>query len=249
MRPLSKIRIILFGFILFTLLFCPLVEAKSKTTLKAEPVIYDGIKYTTSLDNVDDVEAWDISSGKMIWGQSVYNPEDVDIIKLTIKEGKLIVENEKGKKYELGLVTRVEQFSFNGFDFRLGTTEKEIIRNLGSPQKIRKEKIKNIYDHNQMDETIEIYYDGLYIKIYNVKAVDGDKEMIEAISVFSNKYKIKWGLNIGCSRQQVKDILGAPSEVDNEKLTYSLDGNFPHQFDFFIKDGKVYKIEWSYYMD
>ena len=132
-----------------------LAEAKRMDPKKVEPVIFEGVKYTAPHEKRGYVEAWDIESGNIIWERKVYEmeyvpykEEDVQrvyITKLSIKNGKLAVENEKGKKYEVNLVGKVERFSFNGFDFNLGSNKSEIIKNLGPTKNIKVTKIKNLH--------------------------------------------------------------------------------------------------------
>jgi len=107
-----KILAVMFLFI-FLGLQCNLVEAKRLPPQEVEPVIYNGVKYTATHEKMGYVEAWDIKTGKKLWEKKVYDVKidphmeaDVQwvfITNLSIKDGKLIVVNEKGDRYEIDI--------------------------------------------------------------------------------------------------------------------------------------------------
>jgi len=90
-----------------------MVEAKRLPPQEVEPVIYNGIKYTATHEKMGYVEAWDIKTGKKLWEKKVYDVKidpymeaDVQwvfITNLSIKDGKLIVVNENGNRYEIDI--------------------------------------------------------------------------------------------------------------------------------------------------
>lgn len=136
----------------------------------------------------------------------------------------------------------------DGLDFKLGKSIEEITNNLGRPKNIIVEKIKNVhYPDEIIDEIHKLFYDGLYIEIY--KATEGNKEMLQALSITSEKFKVKWGLNVGISKDEIKKVLGNPSkDVDNVWSYVDSDG-YENGVRFFFRNDKVNKIEWSYWID
>lgn len=141
---------------------------------------------------------------------------------------------------------RINQFVYGGWNFRVGETLAEIITNLGTPQSFKTEKVKNTHNPDQIDEVYELLYDGLFIEIY--KVTETNKEFVTALSVTDDKYKMKWGLNIGSSRNQVKNVLGNPSEEKNNVYIYKTD-EAPSYVSFYFRNGTMYKIYWSFYID
>ena len=107
-----KILAVVFLFI-FLGLQCNMVEAKRLPPQEVEPVIYNGVKYTATHEKMGYVEAWDIKTGKKLWEKKVYDVKidphmeaDVQwvfITNLSIKDGKLIVVNENGDRYEIDI--------------------------------------------------------------------------------------------------------------------------------------------------
>ena len=112
MKHINIIKILTVVF-LFTFLCCDvnMVEAKRLPPQKVEPVIYNGVKYTATHEKMGYVEAWNIKTGEKLWEKKVYDVKidpnietDVQwvfITNLSIKDGKLIVVNESGDRYEI----------------------------------------------------------------------------------------------------------------------------------------------------
>jgi len=107
------------GFIFF--MFCSFVYAKKiapakmTATPKIEPLIYKGIKFVVpnTVKEIGYVQAWDVQTGQKVWEKKVYSasvnqflPNDVRwvfIISLSVEDGKLVVVNEKGREYKIGI--------------------------------------------------------------------------------------------------------------------------------------------------
>ncbi len=110
---------IMSGLIFF--MFCNLAyakkiaPAKKIATPKIEPLIYKGIKFVVpnTVKEIGYVQAWDVETGQKVWEKKVYsvsiNPflvNDVKwvfIISLSVEDGKLVVVNEKGREYKIGI--------------------------------------------------------------------------------------------------------------------------------------------------
>lgn len=156
--------------------------------------------------------------------------------------------NRSGVSQANDFQKRVNQFIYDGLDFKLGKTRAEIISNLGNPENMEMKKVKNIhYPDEIIDEIYELFYDGLYIRIY--KATAGDREFIEYLSITSDRFKIKWGLNIGSSKEEVKNILGNPIKEDSDVFTYEYTDGYPDHVYFYFRDNAVYRIDWEFWID
>ncbi|MFH1096632.1 MAG: hypothetical protein V1749_03925 [Candidatus Desantisbacteria bacterium] len=146
---------------------------------------------------------------------------------------------------------KVNQFIDNGWDFKIGETKDEIIKNFGNP------------DDNASSETCEWFYDDLYIKF--IKGIKGDEIVISSVIITSDKYKTKWGLNVGSSKKKVLEILGKPYKrkilVDKsyKKIPVALRASYDEEWTylyiegasscvtFSFKDDIIYHIEWELY--
>ena len=114
MKHISIIKILAVVFI-FVFLGCSvnMVEAKRSSPQEVEPVVYNGVKYAATHEKMGYVQAWDIKTGKKLWEKKVYDVKidphmeaDIQwvfITNLSIKDGKLIVVNENGDKYEIDI--------------------------------------------------------------------------------------------------------------------------------------------------
>jgi hypothetical protein len=121
---IKKISVILIVTLTFGFMLPNLAKGERDSPKGVEPVIYDGIKYVAV--GMSSVQAWDVKTvenlselwdvAKPLWELKVYEVEyntdlerdvqDVWITSLSIEDGKLIVVNEKGDKYEVDLKTQ-----------------------------------------------------------------------------------------------------------------------------------------------
>ena len=99
------------------------VNAKRLAPKDVQPVIHKGIKYVAPHFKVINkethrgfVEAWDMKSGRKLWEIQVYKTQydpsleqdvqDVFISSLSVKNDRLVVENERSEIFEIDLETR-----------------------------------------------------------------------------------------------------------------------------------------------
>jgi hypothetical protein len=155
---------------------------------------------------------------------------------------------------------KINQFVYNGWEFKIGETETEIRSNLGIPE--------------MEFHTYEFFLkDGPYLK-FITGAREGDKESKVLISELildssaisdSDKYKVMWGLNLGSSKKKVKEVLGEPYEIETKKTirpgtmypkvdyckeeiwTYTDIEGPGNQVKLFFIDDIVHRIEWQLY--
>lgn len=98
---------------------CSSAEADRLAPKEVEPVIYNGVKYVAPhwgyeygwKQNGGYVQAWDIKTGKKLWEKRIYevkydpqlekDVQDVFITSLSIEDGKLVVINERNKKFKI----------------------------------------------------------------------------------------------------------------------------------------------------
>jgi hypothetical protein len=155
------------------------------------------------------------------------------------------------------------QFVYDGW--RLGSTTAEIQNRLGTPVHLRVREVENRHVDGQIDEIRELEYDGLVLKIYKVSEVP-ERELLMTIAVTSPRYEIGWGLKVGTNKEDVRRVLGNGSEnVDCRLLTqqggttpahmhgdciweYS-DGDAGSEVTFSFEKDRVYRIDWSFYVD
>jgi len=160
------------------------------------------------------------------------------------KKEKTLPEEPQSDVYQ----ERINRLVNDGLDFKLGDSVNEIIKTLGQPKDIKVEKERNVHYPNEiMDEIHRLYYDGLSIEIY--KATEGNKELLQTLSVTSNKFKVKLGLNVGVTKPEIKRALGRPSKDRGNAWSYVCTDGYEHEVRFYFANDKVNKIEWSYWID
>jgi len=147
----------------------------------------------------------------------------------------------------------VDKFIKNGLAFKLGKSRAKIINNLGEPKSIHVEKantpsaLSTYAAEGVADETYELFYDGLFISLYHA-AVEKE-DLLQHVSITDSKYKVRWGLDVGCSKQKVKSVLGKPSEEDEFAFVYKNELGSESYVHFYFVNDIVYKIDWWYYQD
>jgi hypothetical protein len=142
--------------------------------------------------------------------------------------------------------SRINEFINDGLDFKLGKTIGEIKQALGQPQKSNIRKVENRH-YPQIDEIHELYYQGLYMQIYKVSATR--KEFITNISISSDRYKLKWGLNVGSQKSAVKRVLGSPDKNEKNLFEYCDDITLVSCVSFHFSNEIVRKVDWDFYSD
>ena len=118
---MKKIVLLTVISVLIPFMFCSFVYAKKIslakkiTPPKIEPLIYKNIKFVVpnTVQEMGCVQAWDVEKGKKVWEKKFYSvfmspfvQDDLQwvfIISLSVEDGKLVVVNEKGSEYKIGI--------------------------------------------------------------------------------------------------------------------------------------------------
>lgn len=115
LKGMTALSLLLAILSFFIILGCSvnMVEAKRGPPKEVEPVIYNNINYIAPHEKMGYVEAFNNTTGKKLWEIKVYDVKidpnmetDVQwifITNLSIVNGKLIVINEAGIKYEVDI--------------------------------------------------------------------------------------------------------------------------------------------------
>ena len=141
----------------------------------------------------------------------------------------------------------LREFAGNGLNFKLGATRKEIIQNIGIPVNVESQTVKNRHQPDVMDTVYRLDFDGLTVNIYDAAG----KEIILYQKVSSSKYPVKYGLNVGVSKEKIREILGSPQEVHHDKVIYAYmdDWGYETIIVFSIDENKITAIEWNFPID
>ena len=160
------------------------------------------------------------------------------------KKERTLAEEPQNDIYQ----ERINELVNDGLGFQLGDSVNEIIKHLGQPTDMKVEKRRNVHYPNEIvDEIHRLYYDGLSVEIY--KATEGNKELLQTLSVTSNKFRVKLGLNVGVTKSEIKRALGRPSKDRDNVWSYVCTDGYEHEVRFYFANDEVNKIEWSYWID
>ncbi len=93
----------------------PAAFAKRSPPVKVDPVRQGAVEYRVPHDQMGCVEAWDVSTDRLIWRKQVYvvrydvvlekDVQDVFITLVTPTKGTLVIKNENHSEYVLDLDT------------------------------------------------------------------------------------------------------------------------------------------------
>ena len=139
---------------------------------------------------------------------------------------------------------RVDRFIHEGW--LLGRTSAEVRDRLGPPVTTEVTTVMNRHVPRQIDEIRTLAYEGLLLTFYEVS--QPARELLMAVSVSSAKYPGGWGLQIGTQQDDVRNVLGPPSQESAALWIYkhSADNS---QVAFTLAAGRVSRIDWSFYVD
>lgn len=103
--------------------------------------------------------------------------------------------------------------------YKFGETVAEIEKNLGGLVSKNVSTTENLHNKNQIDDIIELTYEGLFIKIYRTN-LDEPKELIMKMIITSDKYITESDIQIGVEKSKVIEILGEPLSVEDTSISY-----------------------------
>lgn len=142
----------------------------------------------------------------------------------------------------------INLFIDDGLAFTLGTSRAEIMQNLGAPDHAEISLVPNPHHPGRRDRVHTWHYEnGLRIKIYEVQATK--KEFVIWLSIASDRYKTKVGLDVGAERERVHAVLGDPRRHTSANATYYDTVYRTSRVHFSFRDNRIDKITWIYHFD
>lgn len=141
----------------------------------------------------------------------------------------------------------LKEFAGNGLESKLGETRKELIQNIGNPVNETLTKVKNRHQPDITDTIYHLTFDGFEASIYDT----GGKEILLYQKITSPKYKVKYGLNIGGTKDKVIAALGNPQEEPQDQLIYCYydEAGYQTLVIFSFTGDKITAIEWNFPVD
>ena len=115
-----------------------------------------------------------------------------------------------------------------------------VIHRLGSPVAEDSRTRGALRDPTLMRRVQRLSYPGLRIEI---------RDRLVAVEITTPGHGLPWGLDVGASRAAVEATFGEAQDAAEDRLQYLYSDGFPKTVTFHLRDGRVRKIEWEYWVD
>ena len=144
---------------------------------------------------------------------------------------------------------RVDEFIANAFAPPLGRTRAELAASLGPPRSATVRRVQNRHEPGRTDEVHELEYDGLRIVLYRASATG--RELLMEMSLTSERYRLKWGLGVGRTRDAVRRALGPAVRAERDGIDTDRyeDSERLSRVDFSFQGARVRRIDWVFWLD
>lgn len=117
-----------------------------------------------------------------------------------------------------------------------GRTRAEIERRLGPPTTTRAVRLGTAGPAAE-----ELAYPGLVLRLAG--------PALARVRLSSPAWHLPHGLGVGATRRHVEATLGEPQGADDTRVMYLYSDGYPDTVEFRIRDGRVERIEWTYWVD
>lgn len=139
--------------------------------------------------------------------------------------------------------------------------ELRVLRQLPPPLEIRREPVRNRHDPTLVDTLVTFIHPGLRLEVYHVTA--SERDIVRSVEVTGEGYRTADGIGPGSSRGDVAAVLGPPDTVAGPPgpadtvvgttLVYhgirGEPGPTPTTLSIELRDERVRRMTWSYYVD
>ncbi|MBD3610548.1 MAG: hypothetical protein HUJ30_08365 [Gammaproteobacteria bacterium] len=122
----------------------------------------------------------------------------------------------------------------------LASTGKELEEKLGKADKVEKVPMTNRHDPKAKDSRNMYRYSDGMVSIYTVPKMNAS--YLEAAIFTQNFWPDSIPSYIGKTAAQIKQLLGKPDEVDNERIAYYCSYETNDSINFLLKEQRVYRM-------
>ena len=126
-------------------------------------------------------------------------------------------------------------------------TYQNLVERLGAPRRVEREPVPNQYVADRVDTLRTLVYSGLEALIYDVS--ERPRSFLVRLALNSDRYATPGGLQVGATRQAAESALGPPTERRGDgTLIYEETGPAPTTMTLTMRDDRVVRIEWTFYV-
>lgn len=118
-------------------------------------------------------------------------------------------------------------------------------------------KFKNVKPLKEQVSVEKLYDDGPEAEFHDatfntfqanfIREPNG-KRTLTGLSTKSAAFRLPWGLKLGQTMEQVRQILGPPSAVNTKALLYEIGGEAISDIFFNFENGRLVEVSWNYGM-
>jgi hypothetical protein len=123
-----------------------------------------------------------------------------------------------------------------------GRTRLDIEARLGPPVARGRAPLASGRDPAVLRPADELRYPGLTLQFVD------DARLARAV-VTTASYTLPHGLAVGTAADRVQDVLGEPQEASSTRLLYLYSDGYPDTVELYVRDGRVSRIEWTYWVE
>jgi hypothetical protein len=125
-------------------------------------------------------------------------------------------------------------------------SETEIVRQFGKPNHVSHRKIENRHQPGQMDEIVELQYEGLSMTFYRI----GSTDQLVQLTIANAKFPIAHDLGVGTESDRIVQLFGRP-EGPQKDGEFCFKDNMSGQSSVTFKyaNGRIETVTWESDLD
>ncbi len=141
---------------------------------------------------------------------------------------------------------RLQQY--NDGALAVDASDRSALRNrLGPPDSSAAEPTPNRHVPGQVDSVVAVYYRDLAVELYRTAS---GVELLQGVDVTANRW-LRFAPGIGATVDDLRSELGEPVETTDSTLVFLCTdcGPVEEPMTFFLRDGRVWRVRFAYYVD
>lgn len=123
----------------------------------------------------------------------------------------------------------------------------ELLRELGTPQRVETEARSNAYQPDQTDTLRTLIYPGLQALVYDVSG--SPKTFLIRLSLLTERYATPEGLRVGDTGERALRVLGPPTRrnAGTDEWIYAESDSMPTAMILTLRNRTITRIDWEFY--
>jgi hypothetical protein len=123
-----------------------------------------------------------------------------------------------------------------------GRTRAEVERRLGPPLEIRVARAAGAPEASGPRPVHDLVYPGLVLRFT-------ETARLHRVVLTASAWHLPHALGVGVARRAVEDALGEPQEDTETRSLYLYSDGYPDTVEFFFREGRLWRVEWSFWAE